>query len=164
MSAKPRQGVTSADFSNPEDAAALVLQAQALSKLGNGALKLLQGKKLALVSPRPGEASEGEFVHAATALGAHVSYVHLGLDEDSSAQQIATTARVLARLYDAVECQHLPATLVGRIASSTTIPVFAGLATQDHPTAALVDSVGIDAAPAVRRRAILQAALVLSVP
>ena len=164
MSSKARQGVASADFSNPDDAAALVRQAQALSKLGNGTLKLLQGKKLALVSPRPGDEGEGEFVRAATALGAHVSRVQLGLDEDSSAQQIAATARVLARLYDAVECQHLPPALVGWIASNTTIPVFAGLATPDHPTAALADALANDATPAVRRRSILQAALLLSVP
>ena len=163
MCPEPRHGVTSAEFSNPEDVTALVRQARALSKLGDGALKLLQGKKFALVSPRIGEECEGEFLRAATALGAHVSCVQLGLDENSSAQQIAATARVLARLYDAVECQHLPAALVRQIASSSTIPVFAGLATDDHPTAALVDALSVDEPPAVRRRAILQAALLLSV-
>src|SRR5688500_11356662 len=115
MCSRARQGVTSADFSDPQDAAALVLQAQALSRLGDGGLKLMQGKKLALVSPRKDEEGGREFVRAATALGAHVSYVQLGLDEGSSAQQVAATARLLARLYDAVECQHLPAQLVERI-------------------------------------------------
>jgi len=140
----------------------LVRQAHALSQLGDGGPQLLQGKKFALVSPRRGEQGEGEFLRAATALGAHVSCVQLGLDENSSAQQIAATARVLARLYDAVECQHLPAALVGQIARNSTIPVFAGLATQDHPTAALADALGVDAPPALRRDAILQAALLLS--
>jgi len=164
MCPRARQGVTSADFSNPADAAALVLQARTLVTAGDAGRKLMQGKKLALVSPHPGGEGEGEFVRAATALGAHVSYVQLGLDEDSSVQQIATTARLLTRLYDAIECQHLPVTLVGRIARSATIPVFAGLATQGHATAALVDALSVDVSPAVRRRSILQAALLLSVP
>ncbi|MDR7270252.1 ornithine carbamoyltransferase [Pelomonas saccharophila] len=163
MCSKARQGATSAEFSSPEDAAALVRQAQALHQLGDGGPQLLQGKKFALVSPRRGEEGEGEFLRAATALGAHVSCVQLGLDENSSAQQIATTARLLARLYDAVECQHLPAALVGQIASSSTIPVFAGLATREHPTAALVNALGVDAPPTVRRHVILQAALLLSI-
>ena len=159
----PRPGATSADFSKPDDVAALLRQARALSRLDAAGLKLMQGKKLALVSPRPGDRDEGEFVEAAQALGAHVSFVSLGLDEGSSAEQIAATAGLLARLYDAVECQHLPATLVGRIASSTTVPVFAGLATNEHPTAALAEFLGEGTTPAARRRSILQAALLLSV-
>jgi ornithine carbamoyltransferase len=164
MCSRVRHGALGADFSHPEDAAALVRQAQLLGGVGGSALRPMQGKKLALVSPQPGEEGEGDFVRAATALGAHVSLVRLGLDEASSAQQIAATTRVLSRLYDAVECQHLPISLVKRIAGSSAIPVFAGLGTREHPTAALADALGQHATPSARRRLILQAALLLSVP
>jgi ornithine carbamoyltransferase len=163
MCSKARHPVVGADLSSPGGIAAVVLQARTFATHGIGLPKLLQGRNLALVSFWPGGDAEAEFVSAATALGAHVSCVRLGLEQDSP-QQIAATARVLARLYDALECQGLPAALVAWIASHTTIPVFSGLAMADHPTAALVDALGGDATPAARRRAILQAALVLSMP
>ncbi len=137
----------------------LLRQARSLALLDAAERKLLQGKKLALVTPRPGGDGEEEFIGAATELGAHVSLIRLGLDDDSSNHQIAVIARVLARLYDGVECQHLSAALVGRIAGSTAIPVFAGLATASHPTATLIDALSDELAPSARRRVILQAAL-----
>ncbi|CAM3952806.1 ornithine carbamoyltransferase [Roseateles saccharophilus] len=151
-----------ADFSGPQDAAALVLQARALAGAGEAARQLLNGKNLALLSPSKDDQSASEFVQAAAALGAHVSLVQPGLDARSSARQVEDTARMLGRLYDAVECQHLPAALVQRIARSAGIPVFAGLATAAHPTTALAAELDGDASPADKRRRILQAALIVS--
>jgi len=56
----PRQGATSAEFSGPQEAAALVLQARAIAGAGDAARRLMSGRKLALLSPSPGDDSASE--------------------------------------------------------------------------------------------------------
>ena len=141
----------------------LVRQAKALVGLDSSQLKLLKGKKLALISTCSSGDRSCEFTRAATELGAHVSFVHLGLNEKSSAQQIEATAHVLERLYDAVECQHVSRNVTRELARLASIPVFEGLGTPSHPTARLAEMLPGELSPALRRRAILQAALLLSV-
>jgi len=80
----------------------------------------------------------------------------------ASEAQIDAVARMLGRLYDAVECQHLPLAVVRRIAQASDIPIFAGLATPEHPTAGLADELPGTKPPALRRCRIVQAALLLS--
>ncbi|KQV60305.1 hypothetical protein ASC95_02215 [Pelomonas sp. Root1217] len=162
MCSEAREGADGADFFHPLDAAAVLRQARVFMRLQAPEMKLLTGRRLALMSPHPGDDEGSEFAQAATALGAHVSFVQPGLDEHSSPWRVDATARMLSRLYDAVECQHLPAALTGRIARSADIPVFAGLATAGHPTAVLAQALDGDIVWAVKRRKILQAALVVS--
>lgn len=162
MRSEVLDGATSAGFPSPDATAALLRQARALAGVAVAGLKPLLGKRLALVSARPGDGSCREFEQAATALGALVSLVHPGLDENSSAPQVEATARLLSQLYDGAEFQHLPESLVARIGGSARIPVFCGLATPEHPTAALADALGEGMPLALRRRLILQAALMLS--
>jgi len=164
MRSQARQGATSVDLLSPADADALLRQARALVEVQTAAPKLMAGKQLALLSPECSDVLAQEFVQAATALGARVAFVQPGLDEHSSPSQIDALARVLGRLYDAVECQHLPAPLVQRIARSAGIPVFTGLATAEHPTATLVDEMDGALPRQARRRSILQAALLVGMP
>lgn len=163
MCSQANEGAVGADFTNPVQAAALLRQARALARAGASGPQLLAGTQLALLSPDAHDASALEFIEAAKALGAHVSFVQAGLDERSTAAQIDATARMLGQLYDAVECQHLPAELVRRIARGAGIPVFAGLAMPAHPTAGFVDQLGGDEVAQIKRRSVLQAALLVSV-
>lgn len=163
MCSSPRPGGVNADFADTRDAAALMRQARALAGAGDGSVRLMSGKRLALLSPRKGDHCAIEFVQAAKALGAHVSVVQTGLNARSSEREIDDTARMLGQLYDAVECQHLPPALVRRLARSAGIPVFEGLATDEHPTTALADALGSDVPPGEKRCRILQAALLMSV-
>ncbi len=162
MCSADRDGVTSVDLPNLTEAAELLRQARALARAGAAGQQLMAGKQLALLSPDCNDEGALEFIQAAKALGAHVSFVQAGLDEASSELQIDATARVLGQLYDAVECQHLPAGLVKRIARGAGIPVFAGLATPGHPTAQLVEALEGDAPRQLKRRSILQAALLVN--
>ncbi|WP_457349539.1 ornithine carbamoyltransferase [Roseateles sp. P5_D6] len=162
MCSEARQGAAGATSSYPVDAAAVLRQARVLLRLQASEMKPLTGRRLALMSPHPADDEGSEFAQAATSLGAHVSFVQPGLDEHSSPWRVDATARMLSRLYDAVECQHLPAALTGRLARSADIPVFAGLATAGHPTAVLAQALEGDVAWAVKRRRILQAVLVVS--
>lgn len=162
MSLQANEGAVSVDFQQPVQEAALLRQAGALARPGAAVMPLLAGKQLALLSPDCDDQEAVAFIDAAKALGARVSFVKAGLDDDSSDAQVETTARFLSQLYDAVECQHLPALLVSRLARSAAIPVFAGLAMPDHPSAALVSRLDGDASPQDKRRSVLQAALLVS--
>lgn len=161
MCSQAREGAVGVDFSKPPAQAALLQQAGVLAR-SSAAGAPMAGKKLALLSPQPGDEAATEFIHAAQALGAHVSFVRAGLDDASTDAQVQATSRMLGQLYDAVECQHLSTDLVRRVSRDAGVPVFAGLATAGHPTAALVDALQGEASPQVKRRCILQAVLLLS--
>lgn len=124
----------------------------------------MQGRKLALIAMSAEDEEARQFHAAATALGAHVSFIEPRLHAGSSPQEIEATGRMLGQLYEAVECQHLPVGLVRRLARSAGIPVFAGLASRNHPTAVLVNQSDWVAPVADKRRYLLQAALLLSIP
>ncbi|WP_343622364.1 ornithine carbamoyltransferase [Roseateles puraquae] len=162
MCSQANDGAVGVDFQQPALAAALLRQAGALARAGGTAAPLLAGKQLALVTPDGADAAATAFIEAAKALGARVSSVRAGLDDASSDEQVDNTARMLGQLYDAVECQHLPVSLVRRIARSAGIPVFAGLATPAHPTVALVAQLEGEASLALKRRSVLQAALLVT--
>lgn len=66
------------------------------------------------------------FDAAAAALGARVT--HLSADRAVLGAGACGTGPLLARLYDAIECQGLPKERVHDIAQLTSIPVFTSLA------------------------------------
>jgi ornithine carbamoyltransferase len=120
---------------------------------------LLRGRRLGLLCELEGEAQAALFRSAATELGAQVARVRPSLHASSSAEDIRHTARLLGKLYDAVECVGMPEALVRMMNESAGIPIFDGLAGSAHPTAGLVER--LDGAMAVddKRRRVLQAAL-----
>lgn len=143
------------------NAHALLASAARLRRMacqGSG-LRLLHGRNLALLCAAPeGEAQE-LFRRAATELGAQVAGIAFPLPDRSCASELQHAARLLGRLYDAVECQGLPVRLVRRLAREAGIPFFEGLACPAHPTAALCALLESDLQMADRRCLILQAAL-----
>jgi len=123
---------------------------------------LLRGKHVALLGPVDA-ADAGLFVEAAAALGAQVSRVDasaLGEADDAALQRLA---RAFGHLYDAVECQALPAPVVRRLAALVTVPVLDGIGSARHPSAALATLVAGDATPAEARRALVQAQLLAAI-
>lgn len=164
MDSSACSGPSTAALPAPQDALALTSQARALGAMPAQEAAPLRGRQLALLSTDCGDATAHDFVQAATALGARVSLLTPRLDEQGSPERIDAMARMLGQLYDAVECQHLPDNVVQRLARHAGIPVFAGLATADHPTAPLAGRLGEELPWATRRRHILQAALILSMP
>jgi ornithine carbamoyltransferase len=73
------------------------------------------------------------------------------------------TARILGRLYDAVECQGMAPELVRRVSREAAIPIYGGIACATHPTAALANQLDPQSLPADNRRFVLQALLLGSV-
>ena len=77
----------------------------------------------------------------------------------STAQEVQSTARMLGRLYEAVECQGMDPALVASIGRHAGIPVFDGVATKDHPVGPLAELPGDSTPLADNRRFLLQALL-----
>jgi ornithine carbamoyltransferase len=107
-------------------------QAQALRQaaLAGHTQPLLKGKKLGLLCEDAQATDALLFQRAAHRLGAHVAHIRPSLSHLSSPEDVLHTARMLGRLYDAVECQGMAAGLVRQIGLCTDVPVFDHLAAQ----------------------------------
>ena len=99
---------------------------------------------------------------AASELGAHVSQVRTGLSDASAPAEVRHTALMLGRLYDAIACQGMAPALVLQLAHYAGIPVYDGIASAGHPTAALARSLDGIGSDDDKRRCIVQAVLVTS--
>ena len=132
----------------------------------------LRGKNIALMSATQESSATQEagtqdagqlLIDAATRLGARVARI-----EPAPAwlrgetKPGADTARLLQHLYDAVDCESLPAGFAAQLQSLLEVPVYDSLAREDHPIFALLkELVPPGHAPAAAdRRALVQAALV----
>jgi ornithine carbamoyltransferase len=125
--------------------------------------KLLRGKNIGLLCEAGDDGDAELFRSAALELGAHVAHIRPKLTESSTAQEVVDTARMLGRLYDAVECQGLPQPLVERIALDAGVPVFDGIATGTHALTRLTAQFGADVAARDARRFLVQAVLLSSI-
>ena len=142
----------------------LVASARALAQaeIAGSRDQPLRGKNLALWAPTPGPAA-ALFMTAVEQLGATTSQIgdeQLAMQDERELQRVA---RMLDRLYDAVECQGVPAASVRRLSDMATVPVFDGIACETHSTAALASELADCGSPADARRWILQAAVLQTV-
>jgi ornithine carbamoyltransferase len=145
------------------DAHALVESARAIKRSSASLPSRLRGKNIALLCTEPDCASARRFDAAASALGARVAHIEPAsawLHEDPPLGD--QTARLLENLYDAVDCEALPADFARRLQAQLNVPVYDGLAREDHPIFGLLPSVAEGSHPPGDddRHALLQAALV----
>lgn len=123
---------------------------------------LLRDKHFGLLSDEASNEEAELFRHVATLLGARVSRIRSSLIDASDPVMLRNTARMLGRLYDAIECQGVNQALARRIRADAGVPVFAGIASAFHPTARLAETlVGMQSADA--RPLALQTVLVSTV-
>lgn len=158
--------ILAANTLSPAQAQAMLAHAgtlQACAERADLRAALLRGRLVGLMCPSGQSAEALLFRHAATELGATVSYIPASLKETSSPQDIDATAQLLGRLYDAVECQGMPAAVVRRLAMAAPIPIFQGLATPEHPGAELAKALPGTALPGEKREWVLQAMLLRSI-
>ncbi|ASY65787.1 Ornithine carbamoyltransferase (plasmid) [Sinorhizobium sojae CCBAU 05684] len=99
----------------------------------------LSRKHIALIFEKESTRTRTGFEVAAHDQGAHVTYwgpsgSHLGHRES-----IRDTARVLGRLYDAIEYRGRSQGTVDELAAHAGVPVYNGLTDESHPTHALGD-------------------------
>jgi ornithine carbamoyltransferase len=120
----------------------------------------LRGRRLGLLCDDAESADARLFRRAADELGAHVSHVKPTLTERTPAREVEATARLLGRLYDALECQGLSPAVVMQVRHAAGVPVFEGLATPQHPSAAWAGRLGDDVPPEAARCVVVEAVLV----
>ena len=158
--------VQAAAMPSPADERAWLEQARSLQRatLDGHAPLLLRGKNLGLLCDDDTRPAAVLFRASASALGAHVAHIGMDLGERSPAQEVARTAQLLGRLYDAIECQGLARTLVGQIAEQSGIPVYDGMALDAAQLTRLALLLGPESALADNRRLALQALLLHSIP
>src|SRR5262245_13780144 len=152
------------DRLSSQSGSALVATARALarSELAGNPHARLRGKNIALLAQWPGPAA-ALFITAVEQLGATTSRIGDDTLAVRGEYELQRVARMLDRLYDAVECQGVSATSVRRLSDLATVPVFDGIACDSHPTAALTHQLADCGSPADARRWILQAAVLLTV-
>ena len=99
----------------------------------------LVGKVIALIFEKDSTRTRCAFEVAAYDQGAHVTFIgpsgsHLGTKET-----VKDTARVLGRMYDAIEYRGFGQDTVEELALWAGVPVYNGLTDEWHPTQILAD-------------------------
>lgn len=128
----------------PVEVQALLESARVLRRAveSGGPICLLRDKNLGLMCADEDSAEAALFRRAANGLGARVSHLR-PLAPDIDPKVVRDTARMLGRLYDAVECQGLSRALVQAIRVDAGVPVHDAMASLREPEALLVrDALG----------------------
>jgi len=101
--------------------------------------KTLEGKELALIFEKTSTRTLAGFEVAAYDQGAHVTYFAPSGSQIGHKESIADTARVLGRMYDAIEYRGRTQNDVEDLAAHAGVPVYNGLTDEWHPTQMLAD-------------------------
>jgi ornithine carbamoyltransferase len=101
--------------------------------------KKLAGKEIALIFEKTSTRTMAGFEVAAYDQGAHVTYFAPSGSQIGHKESIADTARVLGRMYDAIEYRGRAQSDVEALAEHAGVPVYNGLTDEWHPTQMLAD-------------------------
>ena len=99
----------------------------------------LTGKEIALIFEKTSTRTRSAFEVAAYDQGAHVTYLDPSGSQLGHKESIADTARVLGRMYDAIEFRGSAQSDVEELAAHAGVPVYNGLTNEWHPTQTLAD-------------------------
>lgn len=105
---------------------------------GNEAPRL-EGKEIALIFEKTSTRTRSAFEVAAFDQGAHVTYLDPSGSQLGHKESVADTARVLGRMYDAIEFRGSAQTDVEELGKYAGVPVYNGLTNEWHPTQMLAD-------------------------
>ena len=99
----------------------------------------LKGKNIALIFEKDSTRTRSGFEVAAHDQGAHVTYLGPTGTQIGHKESMKDTARVLGRMYDAIEFRGFSQQSARELASYSGVPVYNGLTDEAHPTQALAD-------------------------
>jgi ornithine carbamoyltransferase len=99
----------------------------------------LAGKNIALIFEKSSTRTRCAFEVAAHDEGAHVTYIDPTSSQIGHKESMKDTARVLGRMYDAIEYRGAGQEIVEELAEYAGVPVFNGLTDEFHPTQMLAD-------------------------
>lgn len=101
--------------------------------------KYLKGKQIALLFAKDSTRTRCAFEVGAKDLGMEPTYIGPTGSQMGKKESIADTARVLSRMYDAIEYRGFEQAIVEEMAKYSSVPVFNGLTNEFHPTQMLAD-------------------------
>ncbi len=99
----------------------------------------LKGKNIALIFEKTSTRTRCAFEVAAYDQGANVTYIDPNSSQIGHKESMKDTARVLGRMYDAIEYRGFKQEIVQELADYAGVPVFNGLTDEFHPTQMLAD-------------------------
>ena len=99
----------------------------------------LTGKEIALIFEKTSTRTRSAFEVAAYDQGAHVTYLDPSGSQLGHKESVADTARVLGRMYDAIEFRGSAHSDAEELAANAGVPVYNGLTDEWHPTQMLAD-------------------------
>ena len=99
----------------------------------------LQGKNIALIFEKDSTRTRISFEVAAFDQGARVTYLGPSGNHIGHKESVKDTARVLGRVYDAIEYRGFGQEIVNELAQYAGVPVYNGLTDDFHPTQILAD-------------------------
>jgi ornithine carbamoyltransferase len=99
----------------------------------------LTGKNIALIFEKSSTRTRCAFETAAYDQGARVTYLGPSGSQMGTKESLKDTARVLGRMYDAIEYRGFDQSAVETLAEYSGVPVYNGLTDQYHPTQILAD-------------------------
>lgn len=99
----------------------------------------LKGKNIVLLFEKDSTRTRCAFETAAFDQGANVTYLGPSGSQMGKKESMADTARVLGRMYDAIEYRGFAQDIVENLAKYAGVPVWNGLTNEAHPTQILAD-------------------------
>jgi ornithine carbamoyltransferase len=129
-----------ADFSTEEITYLVDLAAElkAAKREGREEQKLV-GKEIALIFEKDSTRTRCSFEVAAYDQGAHVTFMGPSGSHMGHKETVKDTARVLGRMYDAIEFRGFDQDAAEQLAKWSGVPVYNGLTDEWHPTQILAD-------------------------
>ena len=140
ISLKNRSFLKLLDYTQDEIYVLLDLAAKlkAAKKSGNET-QYLRGKNIALIFEKTSTRTRCAFEIAARDQGAYTTYLEPSGSQIGHKESIKDTARVLGRMYDAIEYRGFSQYVVEELAKYAQVPVYNGLTDDFHPTQMLAD-------------------------
>ena len=140
---KGRSFLTLKDYSKEEiryllDLAHQLKKAKNAGRIG----KTLEGKNIVLLFEKTSTRTRCAFEVAALDEGGHVTF--LSNSQMGKKESIEDTAKVLGRMYDAIEFRGFKQETVEDLMKYSGVPVYNGLTDVDHPTQTLADFLTIE--------------------
>jgi len=102
-------------------------------------VRRLAGRSIALIFEKDSTRTRIGFEVAAYDQGMHVTYFGPSGSHIGRKESVRDTARVLGRIYDAIEFRGFRQADVEALAAWAGVPVYNGLTDEDHPTQILAD-------------------------
>ncbi|MFC1689801.1 ornithine carbamoyltransferase [Pseudomonadota bacterium] len=109
------------------------------AKYAGNEIQLLRGKNIALIFEKASTRTRCAFEVAAYDQGANVTYLDPTGSHMGTKESVKDTARVLGRMYDAIEYRGFSQHIVEELAEYSGVPVFNGLTDEFHPTQMCAD-------------------------